>query len=208
MRRQPALALIAALAGGGAAALPARKRVTWAVDLDTPVGITPGRSPGADWTVIFADDGRRSAGPNRDDATEGWLVLVTVTNTGLTAVRGTDFRTPLAFRFPGRQVCDARICPGPPSLRSGSQSSGLPAAINDHGPSTAEGSCEAPGVVFGRELLLKRNGALALLALLRGSPVSDLPPVSQEGTLPGGTIIAAQPDGPPVSRWASPPRMG
>ena len=193
-------ALIAAVAGWAVTAFPARKQITWAVDLDMPVGLAPGRSPGTDWTVIFAEHGLRLADPDPDDATEGWFVLVTVTNTGLAPVRGGDFRAPLAFRFPGREVCDARICPGPASLRSGRQPSLPPAVIDDPGRRTAGGSSRAPGVALGRELLLNRNGVLTLLALLRGTPVRGLPPVSQEGSLPGGTIVAAHPDGPPASR--------
>jgi hypothetical protein len=84
-----------------------------------PVGLAPGRSPGTDWTVIFAEHGYTLAGPDPDEATEGWLVLATVTNTGLTPVHGRDFRVPLAFRFPGREVCGAPCLPDPASPRSG-----------------------------------------------------------------------------------------
>jgi hypothetical protein len=196
-RRQPA-ALIATL-DGCAAAFPARKRITWAIDLDVPVGLTPGRSPGAAWTIAFAEHGLRPACPAPDVATQGWLLLVTVTNTGLTPIRGRDFRTPLAFRFPGREVCDARIFPDPADLHSGRQPPALPAAINGTGRRTVEDSSQAPGVALGHELLLNRNGVLTLLALLRGTPAHGLPPVSQEGTLPGGTIVAAHSDGPSAS---------
>lgn len=196
-------ALIAAFAHWAITAFPARKRLTWTVDLDMPVGLVPGRSPGTDWTVTVAEDDLGLADLDPEDVTDGWLVLVSVTNTGFTTVRGADFAVPLAFRFPGREVCDARISPDPATLRSGIQPPDLPAAIDEPGRSTVAGISRAPGVVIGRELLLYRNSAFILRALLRGKRARSLPPVSQEGSLRGGTIAAARPDNSPASRWAT-----
>ena len=94
---------------------------------------------------------------------------LTVTNTGLTPVRGQDFHVPLAFQFPGRGVCDARIYHDPGSLRSGRQLPALPAATGDPGRRTGAGSGRSPGVVLGRELL-HRNGAFTLLGCRDGQP--------------------------------------
>ena len=129
-----AAALIAVLAIWGVTAFRARKRITWAVDLDMPVGLAPGQAPGAAWTMIFGEHSPRPAEPGPDRAAQGWLVLVAVTNTGLMPVRGKDFRAPLVFRFPGREVCAARIRPDPGSLRPGALPGGTIAAVRPDRP--------------------------------------------------------------------------
>lgn len=121
---------------------------------------------------IFAEHGLRLAGPDRDVAAEGWLVLVTVTNTGLIPVRGRDFRAPSGFRFPGREVCAARICPDPAAVQVGGRPPVLPSALSDCGAST--GGSRGPGIALGTELLLRRDDAFALMAVLRGAPVPEL----------------------------------
>jgi hypothetical protein len=189
-------ALTAALAGRAITALRARKQLTWAVDLDMPVGLAPGRSPATDWTMIFAEHGYTLVHP---DPAEGWLVLVTVTNTGLMPLRGRDFPGPSAFRFPGREVCDARICPDPASLRSGRRPPLLAATIDPPGRRRAAGSNRAPGVTLGSELLLRPGDAFTLMAVLRGTPARALPPVSLEGTLSNGAIVTTRPGGPSFS---------
>lgn len=45
---------------------------------------------------------------------EAWLVLITITNTGLVPISDEDYSAPLAFAFPGRKVIDARAQPGSP----------------------------------------------------------------------------------------------
>jgi hypothetical protein len=196
-------ALIAVLAIWAVTAFRARKRITWAVDLDMPVGLAPGQAPGAAWTMIFGEHSPLPAGPDPDGAAQGWLVLIAVTNTGLMPVHGKDFRVPLAFRFPGREVCAARTSPGPGSLRPGCRPPVLPTVPGDPGRGTGARSSRAPGIALGSDLLLNRNDAFTLMAVLRGMPARALPPVSQEGSLPGGTIAAVPPDGPRVSKWGT-----
>jgi hypothetical protein len=191
-------ALTAALAGWTVATL-ARKRIAWAVDLDLPVGLTPGPSPDAVPTGRSSQDGC----PGPDEPAAEWLVLVTITNTGHTLVRGGDFRAPLVFGFPGREVCDARLCLDP--VRPGCLGPHplvLPAAIGELRHGTVPGSGRVSGVALGNEMLLRPHGTLKLWAVLRGTPAPGLPAVSQEGALLGGAIIAPCRDGVSADRWS------
>lgn len=194
-------ALTADLVDWAVTLLPARKRLTWEVALDMPVGLTPGRPPDADWTVTIAEHGDSPGPPDPDASAEGWLLLAAVTNTGLAPVRGDDFEAPLAFWFPGREVCAIQIGTKPARLRSRRRPPVPPAAFDDPGRYTAPGSSRAPGVTLGSDLLLHRNDAFTLMAVLRGTPARSLPPVSLEGALRGGAIVATEPNRPPARRW-------
>ena len=71
---------------------------------------------GRDRNALSAPAGRTGFGyhePGAGSTGQGWLVLLGITNPGWTRVCGREFRAPLTFTFPGRQIHAARILPDP-----------------------------------------------------------------------------------------------
>jgi hypothetical protein len=197
--------LIAVLAVCAATIIHARKRIAWAVDLDMPVGLVAAHARGADAgtadPMLIGDNGARLARLRAGGTDQGWLVMVAVMNSGLARVRGSDFRAPLTFAFPGREVYAAQIDPAPARAGRRRSAARLPTLA---APSSASGwhstgISPGPAIQLGGDMLLNRNDALMLTLILRGTPVAVSPRISQEGALAGGKIVAALPDGRPHS---------
>lgn len=183
-----ALAAVAALLA--IAVLLTRKRLTWSACLDMPVGSAPGTSTAPAWTLEFAERGLLAACPHSPGTPQAWLVILAISNPGLSPVRSEDFVAPLTFTFPGRQVHSAEIHPGPRTRAR----TGRPAPIAS-APTSVPGQ---PGRRAAIELQggfrLRRNEELTLLAVLSGTPAPAAPRIRQEGSLTGGKIIASLAD--------------
>lgn len=180
-----ALAAVAAVCA--VAVLLTRKRITWSARLDMPVGFTPGLSAagtGPAGTIEFADHGRGDAGPEPPGTGQAWLVILAITNPGLTPVRSEDFRTPLTFTFPGRQVHTAQVRPGP-RTRAWCPAPAARAALSGPGQPGDQAAIQLQG-----GFRLSRNEELTLLAVLSGTPAPASPRIRQEGSLSGGKITA------------------
>jgi hypothetical protein len=180
-----ALAAIAALCA--VAVLLTRKRITWSARLDVPVGFTPGPSAagtGPAGTIEFGDDDPWDADPHPPGTGQAWLVILAITNPGLIPVRSEDFRTPLTFTFPGRQVHTAQVRASP---RTSNRCLVPAAGAAPTGP--GQPSDQAAIQLQGR-FRLSRNEELTLLAVLSGTPAPASPRIRQEGSLTGGKIVA------------------
>lgn len=184
-----ALAAVAALCA--VAVLLTRKRITWSARLDVPVGFTPGPAvtgSGPAGTIEFADDGLWDAGPHPPGTGQAWLVILAITNPGLTPVRSADFRTPLTFTFPGRQVHTAQVRPSP-RRRARCPVPAACAAPSGPGQPSDQAAIQLQG-----GFRLSRNEELTLLAVLSGTPAPASPRIRQQGSLTGGKIIASVAD--------------
>lgn len=180
-----ALAAIAALCA--VAVLLTRKRITWSARLDMPVGFTPGPSAagaGPAGTIEFADDGLRDAGWHPPGTGQAWLVILAITNPGLTPVGSEDFRTPLTFTFPGRQVHTAQVRANPRT------SNGCLAPAAGAAPTGPGQPGDRAAIQLRGGFRLSRNEELTLLAVLSGTPAPASPRIRQEGSLTGGKIVA------------------
>jgi len=179
-----ALLAVAALA---AATLLLRKRVRWSACLDVPVAVTAGEpAPAGTRPGRALLLGNAVAGPCPPGAERAWLVVVDIANRGLTPVRGSDFRVPLSFTFPGRQVQAAQLSPRWPARRAV-----LP-AVPPAGP-RREAAWPGPGLAgshrsciqLSGDLLLRPGGRCSVMVVLTGDESLGM---AQGGEVRGGTI--------------------
>jgi len=183
-------ALLAAAALAVAVALLLRKRVRWSALLDMPVAVTAGSGPGR--ALLLGDPGPAGEGPCPPGAERAWLVVVGIANHGLTAVRGSDFRVPLTFTFPGRQVRAAQLSPCPAGRRAGLPAmvaAGLPqgTAWPGSGLAASHRSC----IQLGSDFLLRSGGRCSVMVVLTGGESLGM---AQGGSVAGGTISCAPGD--------------
>jgi hypothetical protein len=209
-----ALAAGAALAAAAAICavivLLSRKRITWETCLDIPVGLAAGQPGGTgtamSCTIVFGEPRLRYAGPYTDGAGQGWLVVLAVTNTGLVPVRDKDFRTPLTFAFPGRQVHSTQIRPGPAARTRGGRRASrtplMPAARADAGDRPGRGGSSRPARIQLRgRFRLNPNDNFTLTVILTGTPADASARIRHEASLTGGKIISGPLDADYGSTW-------
>lgn len=198
-------ALLVAVLAACAAAIHARKRIAWAVHLDMPVGLAGEHARDANAGtadhIVIGDNGARLAGLRAGATDQGWLVLVAVMNSRSRERARSDFRAPLTFAFPGREVYAAQIGQAPARTGCRRSAARLPAlaALPSASGWPGTGISPGPAVQLGGDMLLNRKDALMLMLILRGTPAAVSPRVSQEGALARGKIVAALPDGRPPS---------
>ena len=113
--------LLAALAITAATGFLARKRLVGETWLDMPVGLTSVLTAGTETPsqLLLGEPEFGYHKPGADSTGQGWLVLLGITNPGWTRVCGREFRAPLTFTFPGRQIHAARILPDPAARTAG-----------------------------------------------------------------------------------------
>ena len=98
----------------------ARKRLVGETWLDMPVGLTAVLKAGTETPsqLLLGEPEFGYHKPGADSTGQGWLVLLGITNPGWTRVCGREFRAPLTFTFPGRQIHAARILPDPVAVKA------------------------------------------------------------------------------------------
>lgn len=165
------------------------KRMTWATYLDMPVALAPAASAQVVYEIVFEVPGLRHVGPFQPGEAQGWLVVLGVRSSGFMPVRDKDFRVPLGFGFPGRDVRSAQVCPRP-SARTRASRPMSAAHADFSGPEQAG----YLGRIHLHGLQLNHNDELTVLVVLTGSPARDSPRIIQEGSLIGGAIAARPPD--------------
>jgi hypothetical protein len=146
--------------------------------------------------IILGEPGLRHPGPYTT-MEQGWIVVLAITNLGLTPVRGEDFTAPLAFAFPGRQIHATQLS-SEPAARAATMPPHLPAA---HVPA---GNDREPGparLQLTGDFLLRPRGSYLAMLILSGTPADDSPHIQQEGSLARGKIILS-PDAQQL-RWAT-----
>jgi hypothetical protein len=184
--------LLAALASTAATGFPARKRLAWETWLDMPVGLTAPQAAGTGTAcrILLGEPGLRHPGPYEGGAEQGWLVVLGITNAGLAAVRGGDFRAPLGFAFPGRRVHATQILPGP-AARTPGRSPRVPAVRvpAQDGLEASHAGTRTTRVQPGGDFLFRPGDSCCLLVVLAGTPAGDSRRIQQEGSLAGGKII-------------------
>ena len=108
-----------------------RKRIAWETYLDTPIGLAQWDEPGTGTAtisrILLGKPRPRSRGPASAGPSEGWLVILGISNPGRAHVRGADFSMPLTFTFPGREIRATQISPAP-TVPAASAAPQLPAA--------------------------------------------------------------------------------
>ena len=168
--------------------LLSRRQITWDTRLDMPAGLARQHAavPGSGLAgrLVLGEPGLRYRGPWADGIQHGWLVVVGITNPGPATVRGKDFRAPLAFAFPGRQVHAARLLPEP-ARRPARTGPGMP-AIRVPG----QGAPAAARVELTGDFLLRPGDSYSLLLVLSGTPAGRSRRIRHEGSLARGRIIA------------------
>jgi hypothetical protein len=180
-----------------AIAIPARKRLAWHAWLDMPVGLEPPRTADAEPAghILLGETSLRNDGPYGPDAQRGWLVMLALTNTGWSPVRGSDFVVPLTFTFPGRQILSAQISPDPAD-----QAATRPARPPSLCLSTGSSRLLSPGyrsqacIQVTGDFLLRPRRSCTIAVILSGTPAPDSPRVQQEGSLAGGKIVIGSDD--------------
>ena len=165
-----------------------RKRIACEVRLDMPVGLTRQHAlasePGGVRELILGEPGLRYTGPWTADIQHGWLVVLGVANTGTAAIRSTDFSTPLAFAFAGREIHAVRLIPEPAG-RTQSRAAWVPAvqlSAQNAGPGAAR-------VQFSGNFLLRPGDSYSLVLILTGTVTDETRRIQHEGSLAGGSIM-------------------
>jgi phosphate transport system substrate-binding protein len=145
-----------------------RKRISYRVHLDTPIGIEPARGSS------LIDVELKNRGKPVDKPS---FALVRIMNTGNAAIRVLDFEAPLRLDFAGRQVVDVEVIEADRVLRR---------MLDDDQswPPVGSDSLVLPKVPLNRKHRIK------LLVLLSGEPDPAVKPsVSCEAFLSGGRVV-------------------
>jgi hypothetical protein len=173
--------------------LLSRKRIAWDTRLDMPAGLAlrhaalPGAGQAGD--LILGEPGLHYPGPWTSGIQHGWLVVLSITNPGPSAIRSGDFSTPLTFAFPGRQVCTARLVPEPADRNPGAASR-MPAvrAPAQGGPAAGHAGPDTARLELTGDFLFRPGDSYSLLLVLTGTPAGKSR-VRHEGSLTRGKII-------------------
>jgi hypothetical protein len=184
-----AAAVLAVLAISAAVFLT-RRRLAWESCLDMPIGL---HAPHANRTrtsleLHLAEPGLRYPGPRAGSTEQGWIVLLSITNPGCARVRGRDFRIPLTFVFPGRQIHATRIIPEP-SGRPARPAARVPDIRLSAGDSSRPGStADRPARMhLTGDYVLGPSDSYTVMLLLTGTPAGPAR-IQQEGALTSGKI--------------------
>lgn len=172
-------------------AIPARKRLAWHAWLDMPVGLKPSQTTGGPTGhILLGEISLCYDGPYAPDVRGGWLVMLAVTNTGWTPVRGSDFAAPLTFAFPGRQILSAQISPDP-AVRAATQRANPPTIClsTENSRQLRAGNRNQARIQVAGDFLLRPGHSYAITVILSGTPAPDSPRILQDGSLTGGKII-------------------
>lgn len=177
-----------------AIAIPARKRLAWHAWLDMPVGLEPPRTADAEPAghILLGETGLRNDGPYGPDAQRGWLVMLALTNTGWSPVRGSDFAVPLTFGFPGRQILAAQISPDP-SVRPAARPPML-CLTTETSRRPSPGDRTRARIQVTGNFLLRPGRSCTITVILSGRPAADSPRIQQDGSLAGGKIVIGSGD--------------
>src|SRR5215472_5528242 len=161
--------LLAALAITAAAGFLARKRLAWQTRVDMPVGLAAPQAAGTGTAcrILLGESGLRHPGPYAGSTEQGWLVVLSITNAGLAPVRDGDFRAPLGFAFPGRQVRATQILPGP-APRTLGRTPRVPAVRvpAQDGLEASHADTRTTRVQLGGDFLLRPGDTCSLLVVL------------------------------------------
>ncbi|GLZ38007.1 substrate-binding domain-containing protein [Actinokineospora sp. NBRC 105648] len=150
-----------------------RKRISWRVHLDTPIGRTP--TLGENMIDVELRDSRRGGAPVPDAS----LALIRIMNTGSAAIGVADFETPLHLEFGGRRVIDVDVVEAkPPVLR-------MLKALEEakSWPPVGQDKLDLPKLPF------NSGDRVKLLVLLSGDPAGDGAAVDCDGILHGGEVV-------------------
>jgi hypothetical protein len=171
-----------------AAARLSRKCLTWTSYLDMPIELQRGQADGTSMApgigiIISATAGPSVSTPNRLAAQRAaWLVVVAISNCGLTAIRARGFTAPLVFAFPDHEIhgvqIDANSAARP---RAGQPDSGRPRM-----PSLR---ADQHRIELGGDFQLNRNDEFLVIVVLTSNPPDIRPGIRQEGRLARGAII-------------------
>jgi phosphate transport system substrate-binding protein len=157
--------LAASVVGYLAALWLKRKRISYRVHLDTPVGVTPAH--GGEIEVEWRYHGEVVADPS--------FALVRIMNTGSLEIREDDFREPMTLEFGGRRVVDAKVIEADDTLMR-------IVARDKSWPPVGDTELVLPKVP------LNRKNRIKVLVLLTGKP-EPKSSVACVGFLSGGKIV-------------------
>ncbi|CRK58792.1 Phosphate ABC transporter, periplasmic phosphate-binding protein PstS (TC 3.A.1.7.1) [Alloactinosynnema sp. L-07] len=144
-----------------------RKRISYRVHLDTPIGVTPDHNN--DIAVEWSYQGRDLVDPS--------FALVRIMNTGSREIREEDLRVPLTLEFAGRRVVDAKVIEADQILAK-------LLAQEDSWPPVDVTELLLPKVPLNRKHRIK------VLVLLTGKPDPAIKQaVTCDGFLSGGKIV-------------------
>ena len=167
-----------------------RKRLAWETSFDMPVGLDTLHwgETGTPFELFLGDPGLRYTYPGADSIQQGWIVLLGITNPGWAPIRSRDFRTPLTFAFPGRQVHSTRILPEP-SRRAARQAVRAAAIRLSVDSAQSGGGASRPARIhLTGDYVLRPDDSYTVMLLLSGTPAGPTP-IQQEGSLTSGKII-------------------
>lgn len=172
-----------------AAARLSRKCLTWTSYLDMPIELQRGQADGTSTApgigiIISATAGLSVSTPNRLAAHRAaWLVVLAISNCGLTAIRAKDFTAPLVFAFPDHEVRGVQI---------DANSAARPRAGQpDSRPRMPSLRADQHRIEFGGDFQLNRNDEFLVMVVLTSNPPDIRPRIRQEGRLARGAIITA-----------------
>lgn len=175
-----------------AIAILARKRLAWHAWLDMPVGLTQPQPADAEPAghILLGETSLCYHGPYPPDAQGGWLVMLAVTNTGWTSVRGSDFAAPLTFAFPGRRILSAQIS-ADPAVRAAARPTRPPelCVSTESSRQLGPGHRSPARIQVTGDFLLRPGHSHTITVVLSGMPAPDSPRIQQDGSLAGGKII-------------------
>ena len=182
-------ALLAVLVIMPVTAFLIRKRVAWDVYLDMSVGLTPTQALGTDTgmtcEMLLGHPGLRDIGHHTGSAEQGWLLMLGITNPGFVPVRGRDFRVPLTFVFPGREIRASQILPEPASLTS--KAPQMPAV---HVPAESRVIGRANNrIQLSGDFTLHPRESYSVMLVLSGTPADHSRRIQDGGELTGGKIV-------------------
>lgn len=167
----PGLFIRSAVSGRAsrAATRLSRKCLTWTSYLDMPVELQRGHTDGTSMApgigiIISATAGLSISTPEPVAAQRAaWLVVLAISNCGLTAIRARDFTAPFVFAFPDHEIRGVQIHANSTArARAGQPYSGRPRMP----PLQAD----QHRVELGSEFQLNRNDEFLLMVVLTSNP--------------------------------------
>ena len=186
-----AVVALAILAFTALAIFVTRKRLAWETCCDMPAGLSAphGTGTGTSFEPPPGEPCLRDPGACGDGTEQGWLVLLSVTNPGCTRIRGRDFRAPLTFAFPGRQIRATRIVPEAP-VQAARPVGNAPAIRLSPGDSLVCGAAVSrpARMYFTGDYVLRPSDSYTVMLVLSGTPTGPVR-IRQEGSLTTGKII-------------------